>query len=311
VVIFCMLTGFLSTLALYIAAKTFSKSRWVNPSSFGSGLQAPYVPLIFFAFFVTAFISIPLLQALEQTKGVPSFSSNPVAALLVIALGCGTSLLLGLILVWRRLGKVTPSKLELGYCEAVLRPLLLEIPANVRCRVEFNPFSAIWGSVTEAATRSIKERLVDTILRAQLPIAPTQILSIALVRAAKRRGHRKFKGYKHKVKLSLRLSSAELGNVSPAAVRDHWRVVAKGIPPLELSSSEASKFVISEATPTTVQLDAEQETISFSETFLADSFRTSDVIEDCLPHPEMVLRRVKQLTTVAYEIESSRKRAKA
>jgi hypothetical protein len=235
----------------------------------------------------------------ENSDGTPIGALKSVAH----ALKHGTSLLespqlvltataLSIAFVWllfawvhyRRLGRITPQPFELFFCKTILQGVLRELPPDARCRVSLNPFPMEWSAVSQMPTHGIRSPLLDCLLDFRVELGQGRTLSMAVIHRRTVKGQRKFKGYKHKVKIKAVLERED-GQLSTGNVRDRVLQLTKN---KELAENDRWKF-LDTVNVRTLSVNSRGSSLIASLSYLTTTAARSELEAHDLPHPELLL----------------------
>lgn len=285
--------GCIFVVVAYIWNKAISKARSVNPSAeSNSGCLVVFI-------FLGIWVLFPVLASFEAwwplvvtLKERVFFGADPQRTLIAIGISILWVATLCGVLYLRRLRKTAPQGYEMYLYRQILGNLIRDLPPTARCDVELNPFPAFW-SEWDGKAKSGKTAYFDLLLKASIRIGGRR-LSLRIVHRRTRKGRgNKHKGYKQKVKVSVRITDPRLVGV-PAKVRDS--LIEQAL----LAEPEPGQVRIQEPFPYKERLEgALRDTtapgaIGWIETYLNLSSFGSALAAKDTPSPREILRRIRR-----------------
>ncbi|MFN8392128.1 MAG: hypothetical protein U0136_17685 [Bdellovibrionota bacterium] len=225
-----------------------------------------------------------LKSILSTVKHETSLLQSPQPTLIAMALSIAFVWLLFSWLQYRRLGRVNPQPFELFFCKTILQGVLRELPPDARCRVSLNPFPMEWSAISQTKGGSGRATMLDCLLDFRVELGQGRTLSTTVVHRRGVKGQRKFKGYKHKVKVKTVLER-EGAPVSTGNVRDRTVQLTQETP---LTQNDRWKFIDSVNTRT-LSVNVQGSSLIATQSYLNPCTMRSNLTAAELPHPEILL----------------------
>ncbi|NQZ02120.1 MAG: hypothetical protein HRT45_15785 [Bdellovibrionales bacterium] len=188
-----------------------------------------------------------------------------------------------------------PQPAELFFISQILSPLLKELAPNSKFRITFNPFGT-QASRTDLMKKFGKQRFVDHVLMAVIPIGDDGVIKIQASDFCQSKGQRKHKGWKHKFKMKISYRFPE--PLDDKKVGIAWQnmqtltdAYLKAVPPnppyrfrVAAVGSFPAEFEVNSTGIRTVFTSPPQVTAS------------KEIPETVIYHPRFVLRAIKAMT---------------
>lgn len=204
-----------------------------------------------------------------------------------------------------RLKRGTPQREELNFCATILEKLVAEIPADAVCEVAFNPFHSVWSRFSRPLPGSHKEAVFDFLLTAKLALGNGSRVDILVVHRRTSKGRRKHKGWKHKIKVRIKLSDPRLEQARSvrSEVGIYERYYNEILPTADTALKEITSYGkdLTRMNPIAMR---EGGTLLVSETYIQGCALSSELSRKLIPHPWRVLASVRAALLTADALTS-------